>query len=381
MLRDKLRPASFRGVGFFVDSDELSGGRRIQTHEYPQRDRPYTEDLGRKARQVSFTAFLIGPDCATQRDRLLTALEGSGAGQLVHPHWGSLTVNVSEYRVSHADSEHGIARFQLSFVEAGDLSFPVATPDTRYAAAVQADAVDGAAAADYQRAVSLDGRPDWVVSGVLSDLEAGLTAVENAVDFLRDPLGALRADLSGLIGRPLALASRVQALFSHPGGGSGRARALAGLGGGYASSRPVRLTTPSRRAEAANQAAVDGLIRRAALAGSVRAAALSDYLLRDDALATRESIVAAVAAEELRTADDAVYRSLVDSRVAVARDITARAAPLPQLRTVTPPGPVPSLALVYDLYEDTGREADVVTRNGVIHPGFVPRHPLRVPTK
>ncbi|TNY06237.1 DNA circularization protein, partial [Escherichia coli] len=47
---DDLRPASFRGVGFFVASDQGEYGRRGPVHEYPNRDNPYFEDLGEKAR-------------------------------------------------------------------------------------------------------------------------------------------------------------------------------------------------------------------------------------------------------------------------------------------------------------------------------------------
>ena len=50
-LYEDLRPASFRGVSFQVDVASLSAGRRVQVHEYPQRDQPWVEDLGRATRQ------------------------------------------------------------------------------------------------------------------------------------------------------------------------------------------------------------------------------------------------------------------------------------------------------------------------------------------
>ena len=42
----QLRAASFRGVSFGVTADESEGGRRTVTHEFPQREAPYVEDLG-----------------------------------------------------------------------------------------------------------------------------------------------------------------------------------------------------------------------------------------------------------------------------------------------------------------------------------------------
>ncbi|WP_431355959.1 DNA circularization N-terminal domain-containing protein, partial [Algimonas porphyrae] len=48
--RDQLEKASFRGVPFHVSRSGGEVGRRVQLTEYPLRDRPYAEDLGRKAR-------------------------------------------------------------------------------------------------------------------------------------------------------------------------------------------------------------------------------------------------------------------------------------------------------------------------------------------
>ena len=45
--REDLRPASFRGVPFLVDESHVVIGRRVVLHEYPLRDKPYAEDLGK----------------------------------------------------------------------------------------------------------------------------------------------------------------------------------------------------------------------------------------------------------------------------------------------------------------------------------------------
>lgn len=45
--RDRLHDASFRGVPFKVEEESAGTGRRVETHEYPNRDKPYTEDPGK----------------------------------------------------------------------------------------------------------------------------------------------------------------------------------------------------------------------------------------------------------------------------------------------------------------------------------------------
>lgn len=48
--RDRLMPASFRGVGFWVDQAKSPVGQKGQLHEYPQRDLPYFEALANRRR-------------------------------------------------------------------------------------------------------------------------------------------------------------------------------------------------------------------------------------------------------------------------------------------------------------------------------------------
>ncbi len=123
--KDRLQDASFRGVPFKVEEESAGTGRRVETHEYPNRDKPYTEDLGKVTFRPSITAYVVGDDCFDQRDRLIEALNKPGPGTLVHPTYGELKVCVDgEVRVSTSKSEGRIVRFDLKFVEAGELSYP-----------------------------------------------------------------------------------------------------------------------------------------------------------------------------------------------------------------------------------------------------------------
>lgn len=61
--RKQLQPASWRGVSFEVLTESSPFGRRVQVHEFVQRDKPYAEDLGRVTRTFSVTGFVGGDDC------------------------------------------------------------------------------------------------------------------------------------------------------------------------------------------------------------------------------------------------------------------------------------------------------------------------------
>lgn len=45
--KDRLQDASFRGVPFKVEEESAGTGRRVETHEYPNRDKPYKTVLTR----------------------------------------------------------------------------------------------------------------------------------------------------------------------------------------------------------------------------------------------------------------------------------------------------------------------------------------------
>lgn len=66
--KNKLRPASFRGASFGVESHQTEQGRRTQVHEYPGRDDPYVEDLG--LQDVRRAVVQAVPDAQNELPRL-----------------------------------------------------------------------------------------------------------------------------------------------------------------------------------------------------------------------------------------------------------------------------------------------------------------------
>ena len=177
--RERLQPASFRGVPFEVDAAEATGGRRLARHEYPLRNEPYTEDLGRKARSWTITAFLIGEEYDVGRNRLLRACEADGPGTLVHPYLGELRVLVESVLEKETKQEGRVARLSLTFVEAGRLGLAEGqSVDTsrrvraRAVAAVAQIKVVGASS------VVVANRPDAVQSATTSKFASVLDMIE-----------------------------------------------------------------------------------------------------------------------------------------------------------------------------------------------------------
>lgn len=128
--REQMQPASFRGVPFQVETSSTPVGRRTQCHEYPLRDLPLVEDLGRATRRLQLTGFVIGDDCFQQRDALLAACDQTGAGELIHPYLGRLTVVLVECSISHERQAGGMVRFEMTFVETTNQNTPTVKANT-----------------------------------------------------------------------------------------------------------------------------------------------------------------------------------------------------------------------------------------------------------
>jgi hypothetical protein len=125
--RLQLLPATFNGVVFHVEHQGRSGGRRVVLHEYPKRNTPYAEDMGRSAFRYQVTGYLIGPSYNVTKRALISALDNSEGGVLVDPYLAEpLNCICERYTVSETRERGGYCAFEMSFVELGS---PGNTPE------------------------------------------------------------------------------------------------------------------------------------------------------------------------------------------------------------------------------------------------------------
>jgi prophage DNA circulation protein len=138
-FRDKWLPASFRGAMFHVEAGSKESGRRIVTHEFPKRELPYSEDMGRKAFQFSVRGYILTypidtsidlykKDYTIARDALILQLETEGTGVLQLPTLDPFTVVCSGYRWTEEERAGGYCVFDMTFAEWGQA--PIAAANT-----------------------------------------------------------------------------------------------------------------------------------------------------------------------------------------------------------------------------------------------------------
>jgi len=391
--RDRLQRASFRGVPFYVATADTEEGRRGVLHEYPLRDEPFVEDMGRKAGEFSLEAIVLGEDYFKARDALRDALKQPGPGELVHPTLGRMQVALTApFRFVEALIDgRGVARFSLRFTETAENTQPAADTNTAAVVDARAEAAAERCAADFADAFGVGGAPGFVAAdamALLADAAAAIEAARAGVmpdltvvgEFLGE-LSRFSSSLSSLIRAPRTLAERVLGLVSGLRNAVRRPfDAFTSLARffGYESKRPrPPAATPARRVQTANRQAIESLVRRAVIIEAARATARIDFaaagVSRQQAIAIRERLADALE-DEAASAPAAVFDALMDLRAAVVRDITARGADLPRLATISMPATLPALVVAYRFLGDATREAEIVARNPTVvrHPGFVP---------
>lgn len=386
--RDTLRPASFRGVPFEVEGHDVAFGRRNVATEYPHRDEPWTEDLGRRGRVYRVQAFVIGADYHVRRDDLVRALEAAGPGQLVHPYLGTMVVSVGGAQMGESPDEGGMATFSIEFLETGANVAPQVTVDTQAQSLAAASvAVDGSLAG-FVDGYDMTGAPSFVTDALASSIDTGVGAMVQTAGGLGAPASAMHKvqfNAKAVIGtrvsltrKPLALGKSILSLSSTMGAIATDARRALGSFSSLATTSlalPAALgVTPARALQRKVQDKLSSLIHQAGAIEAVRAATAMTFRTFDEAIGVRDDLAQLLDGLALRAGDagdDQSYQAMDGLRLAMMRDLNARGASLARLTTVTPPATTPALVLAHRLYGDVGRESDIIAGGPGGHPGFI----------
>lgn len=376
--KERFRQGSFRGVPFLIDSADSDFGRRLVAHEFPQQENPFVEDLGRRARKFVVECYVLGDSYLTARDLLLAALEKKGPGPLVHPYFGRIEVNVDSVKVRDSSTETRIARFQITFIEAGTTVLPAVATDT--VAVVKSNALSTKAQikAVFTKVYDFAGLP-------YAQSQSVLTAAQSASDAIRDAQGAVNkvsdfakdlqdigASLSQLVLDAELLADSFMNLigFGYLDEDQNQDE-IPDLRQSFQGLTALYSFAPSLPAPSDSSAAFVQMIQLAAINTTGYITSQIEYDSVDEAFAIRDQVFTALEAVMLGDLDDDIFNALTDLRTSIQEDIDARAATLARVVDYNSAQPLPALVIANQLYGDIDQEADIIARNKVRHPGFV----------
>lgn len=401
-----LREASYEGIRFDVDSATLSFGRRTVTHEFPQRDTSYVEDLGKATRQFSIQGFIVGDDFIDRSKRLIDKIESqvgtdrrANHGKLVHPWLGSLEVTPIDNPSITYDKAKRICTFTLTFLEAGNESTKKTTS--------WANKLLSKADALYAKIFG-DWTPDKI-AGIVDDVTRQINscaAVLSNCQFaqmfnLGNDILELGHDIATSLynKKEQARSSLLGALGLSQYAQSTTDWKLASIKCTDAITLPVlkpvnvasstgtskKLSDKERINEAVDE--IKKNFRLVLIANAMGAISMigedndvdtdsnSKKTLSDEQiLKIRNNLLDAIDAEMLiqGTDDNQDYLDLVDSYVAVYKFLTEMLNGDSGIETVTLKQSEPSFVLAYDKYGDSTRADEIAERNDVINPLFMP---------
>lgn len=382
-----IRPASYRGVGFEAKEVGFTTGRRLQTHEYDQRDEPYTEDHGRATRRWKLQAFLVRggdeshADLQARKRKLIEAIETKGAGKLVHPTDGDVgNVRCETCDITESSGGLNYVEFDISFVESGAVF--QATTVQKSKASTFASRLKQAIRTAYRirrAARSAEDKVRRIMSGNIYDQcnallglagqigGADVTAYQDAVTAIRDAHETLKDDAGELV-------DRWQAVFDSFSDPSSPRTVVQSLAAPLAASQLAAATGASTARDQAildNAADTDLMVAVSALAVAGALAADASYTAYDEAIATRDTLAGLLASVALYAADADTYAALLDLQAAVTTAITEEALDLPRIRVLTVPTTRTLLEVAYDLYADPERAMEILDRNKLADPNAV----------
>lgn len=115
-----LRAASFSGVSFYVDFDELTAGKRLALHEVAGGRQTTIEELGLLTSVFDITLYLLGDRADAQALALQAVMLAPGPGFLMLPMDGGMMATAQGFRRSRGKDRNGYVGFDVTFIPAAN---------------------------------------------------------------------------------------------------------------------------------------------------------------------------------------------------------------------------------------------------------------------
>lgn len=385
---------SYKGAAFWVETDAESGARRIVIHEFPMRDTPYLEDLGERYREFTVTAYVASDRADTEAAQLMRICAQRGPGLVVLPTQGPVMVRCVEFSRTHAKDKLGYIAHSLKFVREGASTALTTVTNLINMIFVQAEAAASVAAIAYASAALVSDAPDYVQDALQTGTENALVTLEavrtsvnvdpvvNAIQ--RDAIAAsynaipdvmAEGDVSSLqtIGQSVVDISMALVESMDP---NAALAAMTSVIEATPSVTTVSASLSSRwgASAATNAQVANTLLRLAALIAYCEAVAKVELGDRRYAITLRANVANFFDEQlsALSSNDYELYSALIKLRDATVDYLSRAVIDLAPVVRVAANIGMPSLFWAWRLYADPNRSTELVARNRVSHPSFMP---------
>jgi len=405
--RPKEPNAEYMGVKFEALEGTDALGNRLVIHEYPNRNTPYVENMGRKTRKLTLKAVCSGDDWESKRDAIITAIENKKPATLIHPSYGKIENMACEecnISTSYVNGK-GKCDIDLTFIDAGKDQFPAAKVNTQDLVNIKAEASKSIIQQAFGLAYDVARLPQTAADFISNQIQSltgytpyqflsGADAIRSflATDFIGNALD-MSNGVSSYLGsfRVAFFDSLDEAGTNNSNHGTfntttpRRALGLLGIISKSAivhhEKNTIKPVTENKKKQLAQSKLVTALIVSHCAIEKAQCSTYIEYANLTDAKTVWEEVLTGLDDAISYAADnqlDVFYRELKNVKSAYQLDIQVRSPGLTMLSYLNITVPVSSLVLAYNLYEDATRADEIVTRNNIAHPGFITGHKIEV---
>lgn len=374
--KERYLKASFRNVEFVVVNAGNDGGRRNVKHTFPNNDKPYFEDLGKKNPQFTIEAFVIGEDYDTQRNKLENALNKPDFGKLVHPYKGKIDVVCLDYKVTEVANEGGVARFSIEFATQNEIVLTEEFVSTKLNAVAKKKGFFESVQAWFAEVYALGKSPmtilDKAKKGLddISDTIASAKKVASLYDEYNQAISNLKGSILSIALDAEDLGSKIQDIVDFGTDAQGSLSSVPSAKAQVAELKTLVLPSSALVVSSVidNQKILQSKIALGSIVGLVgeiefdsiqEASVFRDY--------TTNAINALI---ESDLVSDSEFTALQDLKTAMNVALEEQVENLSQLREIIIGDTVPALVVSASLYGTIDSAEQIVARNGIEHNGF-----------
>ena len=396
--KDQREFATIDGLDFPYEEIGDTGGADAVLHNIATSGYPVYEPIGEGGKAMEVSAYFVGDDYLVDMDALMAILDKPQTHDFVHPYRGRMQVGLDgKYRVVNKRTGQGMCelRFRLvkvdnqtfarepSFDVKGDAGFMIAELSGSYARNFNLGSFVKQIAGTIELAAAAMGRVEGKIQAAMSISESFGSAVTGFADqagsLLRKPQDMITSMTGTAIGIMAAIANAPDSLPSR--GARSFNVLVQAMEEIFAQERPSPPSpeTPEGGLEFENSVQWWLANRVSFIAAGAQTMTGISFATSDEVDSFRASFLGFfddVSGDP--SLDDQIYSSIRQLKASTIGYLQGVAQKLPRLTTYRTDIALPALALNYAIYGNNDRNLELVERNNVKHPMFVPPRDLEI---
>lgn len=391
---NQLQPATFRGVPLWVKNDKENYGRRIVTHEFPNSDTPFNEDLGAKAKCFSVVAYTWGDTAYSDKEAIVAACSATGTALLQLPAKTAFMAVCKSVVVSRSVDEQCYFELTIEFVaDPGMGALPMPAPIFQNLINSVAMGLSAALTTSFAASYVQSGVLPFVFNNAVARIISFSNSIVNTTDTVAS--GATSPTISQALTLAIGLAQNAQSIV-RPGPDDPPSSAVVatigtifenlsqalqpsdaigvfdGLLQFSANENTTTSVSPSLIADAANAAIFNNVVRTYAAVYMAQAVAATTFTDRPTAIQARADLAELVDLQMQRLSDPDTSTALATVLGYAMKAVSAQILTLAPVITVSSNQSLPNLYWAWRLYSDATRADQLAQFNNTPTPAFMP---------